>query len=72
MFWPPAAAFADLPLTQVERSLLALVLDLELTKPLTGGVVVITRGLTGEFQGALPRPVGEVRDLGRIRLNQYY
>ncbi len=55
----------DLPLTEFERSLLDVVLDLELTQPLAGGVVALSRGLTAKFQGALPHAVGEVRDLGR-------
>ena len=55
----------DLPLTQVEGSLLDLVLDLELTQSLAGGIVVKNCGLAGEFQGALPHAVGDIRDLGR-------
>ncbi len=53
----------DLPLTEFERSLFYVVLDLELTQPFAGGVVVMYRGLTGEFQGTLPHAVGEARDL---------
>jgi hypothetical protein len=43
----------------LERSLFDVVLDLELAQPLAGGIVVMSRGLTGEFQGALPHPIGE-------------
>jgi hypothetical protein len=55
----------DLPLTEFERSLFYVVLDLELTQALAGGVVVVGRRLTAKFQGALPHAVGEARDLGR-------
>jgi hypothetical protein len=55
----------DLPLPEFERSLLDLILDLELTQPLAGGVVVMSRGLAGKFQGALPHAVGKIRDLAR-------
>jgi hypothetical protein len=55
----------DLPLTQLERSLFDFVLDLELVQALAGSVVVMSRGLAGEFQGALPHAVCDLRDLGR-------
>jgi hypothetical protein len=55
----------DFPLTEFKRSLLDVGLDFELTQPLAGGMVATSRGLTCEFQGALPHAVGEIRDLGR-------
>ena len=55
----------DLPLTELERALFDVFLELKLTQTLAGGVVVVNRGLTSEFQGSFPHPDGEARDLGR-------
>jgi hypothetical protein len=55
----------DLPLTQIERSLLDVVLDLELAQSLAGGVVILGCGLASQFERSLPHPIGELGNVGR-------
>ncbi len=47
------------------QKLLATALPSVRTQLLAGGIVVMSRGLPGEFKGALPHAVGDLRDLGR-------